>query len=114
MPFAHRPGFNEFLAASLNEGHIGDGNLRMAFDRLDYENSGRVTLENLKAFTGATVNELALHEQITDDSLRDALLHGDSTGVNYETVRTQNGRLDRGTLLGAAHSFDVSSPDMFE
>lgn len=46
----------------------------------------KVTLDNLKSFTGATVDESSLRKQITDDELREALLEGERTGVSYDVV----------------------------
>ncbi|CAN0588104.1 unnamed protein product, partial [Laminaria digitata] len=45
-------GFTEFLAASLHEGHVKDDNIRLAFNRLDYDNSGNITMDNLNEVTG--------------------------------------------------------------
>lgn len=46
----------QFLAASLTEGHVTNDNLRLAFDKLDYDNSGKVTSRVRKRFEAAKIS----------------------------------------------------------
>lgn len=46
--------YTEFIAAALNaHGHIEEERIAEAFDRLDSDDSGYISRENLKEFLGA-------------------------------------------------------------
>lgn len=79
-------GFNEFLAASLNEDHLNEQNIRLAFERLDGDHTGKVTMDDLKHFTGATVDDHTLEAEITDDGLRQSMLGSGVEGASYDVV----------------------------
>lgn len=81
-------GFTEFVAASLHQEHIlKDENLRLAFDRLDTDETGKITLDNLLEFIGANSDELTIGEEITDATLHEALIGSDGEGLSYDVVR---------------------------
>lgn len=83
---SHQSGFTEFVAASLQEGHVKDENLRLAFDRLDTDDTGKITLDNLLEFIGANSDELTIGEEITDETLHEALIGEDGDGLSYDVV----------------------------
>ncbi|CAM9377473.1 unnamed protein product, partial [Hapterophycus canaliculatus] len=75
-------GFTEFVAACLHEQHVNkDENLRLAFERLDYDGKGKLTLDNLLEVTGANADEETIDEEITDDALHEALVGENGGGV---------------------------------
>lgn len=79
-------GFTEFVAACLHEEHVRDENLRLAFDRLDYDDTGKVTLDNLLEVIGHTSNERTINKEITDTEVFDALVGEEGKGVSYDLV----------------------------
>lgn len=87
-------GFTEFVAASLNEGQVKkDENLRLAFDHLDSDDTGKITLDNLLEFMGGKSDELTIGEEITDANLHDALIGKGGDGLSYDVVsRVVRGR----------------------
>ena len=62
----------------------------------------QVTLENLTDFTGATVDETNLKQEITDQDLRDALLGNEDGGVDYEVVSPGKLRPSRDPTVSAS------------
>lgn len=64
-----------------------DENLRLAFDRLDADDKGKITLDNLLEFMGANSDELTIGEEITDETLHEALIGEDGDGLSYDVVR---------------------------
>lgn len=79
-------GFTEFVAASLHEGHVRDENLRLAFDHLDNDDTGKVTLDNLLEVIGNTSDERTINKEITDAEVFDALVGEEGNGVSYDLV----------------------------
>ncbi|CAM9519290.1 unnamed protein product [Ascophyllum nodosum] len=81
-------GLNEFLAASLDNAQVNnEQNLRLAFERLDDGHSGKVTMDGLKRFTGATVDDQTLEDQITETDFREAMLGSKEAGLSYEVFQ---------------------------
>eukprot|EP00903_Cladosiphon_okamuranus_P005793 g5740.t1 len=99
-------GFTEFVAASLHEGHVKkDENLRLAFDRLDADDTGKITLDNLLEFIGASSDELTIGAEITDETLYEALIEKKEDGLSYDVFRK--------AMVKNFSSSDLSSPTMF-
>jgi len=44
--------WREFIAAATSMANVDEVNLRLAFDRIDYERKGHITMENLKSMFG--------------------------------------------------------------
>lgn len=63
-----------------------DENLRLAFDRLDMDDTGKITLDNLLEIIGANSDELTIGEEITDDALHEALIGDHRDGLSYDVV----------------------------
>jgi calcium-dependent protein kinase len=59
-----RIAFNDFLASTLNQRNLDDGRLRLAFDRLDYDHDGVISVEDLSLVTGTTNSAEELRKQI--------------------------------------------------
>lgn len=71
-----------------------DQNIRLAFDRLDIDDTGRITLDNLLEFIGANSDELTIGEEITDRTLHEALIGKGGDGLSYEMVKIIRGSLN--------------------
>lgn len=69
----------------------------------------QVTLENLTDFTGATVDETNLKQEITDQDLRDALLGTEDGGVEYDVVSPGESRPSRDLTASASLALMKSS-----
>eukprot|EP00752_Nemacystus_decipiens_P018346 g16458.t1 len=98
-------GFTEFVAASLHEGHVKDENLRRAFDWLDTDDTGKITLDNLLEVIGANSDELTIGEEITDETLHEALIGEDGDGLSYDVFRR--------AMVKNFSSSDLNSPTVF-
>ena len=89
--------WHEFIAASLSLCRVDDRNLRIAFDRLDSDHKGYISLENVMAFMGyaedkkGAIREMYETEMITSEENKD-------DGIKYEDFvllmkgQTRNGR----------------------
>ena len=59
--------YTEFLAATLEaHGHIEEERIADAFDRLDSDDSGYISKENLKEFLGDTASDKDIDEIIAN------------------------------------------------
>jgi Ca2+-binding EF-hand superfamily protein len=82
--------WHEFLAAGLSQAKVDDRNLRLAFDRLDSQRKGFLTLEDLSEVLGGSI-ELKDLEIIWLSSLKDCKAHPDRiTFADFKAL--MNGR----------------------
>ena len=49
--------WHEFLAATIDITNVDEGELRKAFQRLDFDDSGVITVDNLKELVGKDMTE---------------------------------------------------------
>lgn len=86
--------WHEFLAAGLSQAKVDDRNLRLAFDRLDSQRKGFLTLEDLSEVLGGSI-ELKDLEIIWLSSLKDCKAHPDRiTFTDFKAL--MNGRPKKG------------------
>ncbi|KAG5187758.1 hypothetical protein JKP88DRAFT_267783 [Tribonema minus] len=58
--------FNDFMAASMSRRMLDDRSLRLAFDRLDYDHSGAISVDDLELTVGAGADEVTLKAAIKE------------------------------------------------
>jgi len=58
--------FNDFMAASMSRRFLDEKTLRLAFDRLDYDHSGAISVHNLELVVGEKANDEALKAAINE------------------------------------------------
>lgn len=75
--------WHEFLAAGLSQCQVDDRNLRLAFDRLDSDHKGYITLDDIMNLFGndASQSEEAMH-QMWGDSMK--ILKGQQARITYD------------------------------
>ena len=61
---------HEFLAATINLAQQDEQQLRKAFDRLDCDGSGEISMENLKAMLGADMSDAELEEMLEEADIK--------------------------------------------
>lgn len=61
--------YHEFLAAGLSLAHVDDRNLRLAFDRMDSDHKGFITIDDLKVLLGGSTDVEGL-EKIWSESVQ--------------------------------------------
>lgn len=68
--------WHEFLAAGLSQARVDDRNLRLAFDRIDTQRKGYVTLQDLRDMLGTSAEAHVL-EKVWMESLNECKAHLD-------------------------------------
>lgn len=76
--------WSEFLAATLNFSVLGEKELQKAFNRLDCDNSGCITLDNLKQLVGEDMSENELVEMLVDATGRE---NSSLQGIQYDEFK---------------------------
>lgn len=61
--------FNDFMAASMSRRMLDDRSLRLAFDRLDYDHSGKISVDDLELTVGAGADEATLKVATSNKTL---------------------------------------------
>jgi len=116
--------WHEFIAAGLSQCEVDDRNLRLAFDRLDNDHKGYVTLDDIMDLMGsdAVQGEEALRK-MWRDSMKDCncsaarityddfvlIMKGQTRDFESETpgvARTDSGQRLNGALLHAVNEVD--------
>mmetsp|Transcript_6974 Transcript_6974/g.14194 ORF Transcript_6974/g.14194 Transcript_6974/m.14194 type:complete len:1059 (+) Transcript_6974:270-3446(+) len=121
--------WHEFIAAGLSQCEVDDRNLRLAFDRLDNDHKGYVTLDDIMDLMGsdAVQGEEALRK-MWGDSMRD--VNCSATRITYEdfvlimkgqtrdfddgagVARSDSGQRLNGALLHAVNEVDEAEINM--
>ena len=90
--------YHEFLAACLSQCELDDRNLKLAFDRMDSERKGYITVQNVADLLGADategqVNDMFVEARTSMSNKTDKIYFGDF-------VRLMNGQVRRGRGYG--------------
>lgn len=105
--------WHEFIAACLSQCHIDDRNIRLAFDRLDDEHKGFITLKDLKSAmdfygsdSGYDLQSMWMNNIIDYKGGKDYMTYDDF----YNLLKLDKGRgMDRGTA-SSLQSLSKSAP----
>ncbi|KAL7577966.1 hypothetical protein ACA910_007588 [Epithemia clementina (nom. ined.)] len=106
--------WHEFLAAGLSQAKIDDRNLRLAFDRMDTQRKGFITLQDLKDVLGKCAGDADKLELVWLDCLNQVQA-SDNDCINYENfkmiMKGQSSCSNNVNRLGASQEFCYVVPE---